>query len=87
MDFLFTFFDFFLKLQLLDACLKSSYLPAYLAAAFAKRLSRLTLSVPPAGALIIIALIHNLLRRHPSINFLVHWVCYLLYPLVHIYNI
>jgi U3 small nucleolar RNA-associated protein 19 len=64
---------FFLKLQLLDACLKSSYLPAYLAAAFAKRLSRLTLSVPPAGALIIIALIHNLLRRHPSINFLVHW--------------
>uniref|UniRef100_A0A0A9FM67 CCAAT-binding factor domain-containing protein n=1 Tax=Arundo donax TaxID=35708 RepID=A0A0A9FM67_ARUDO len=60
-------------LQLLDKCLKSSYLPAYLAAAFAKRLSRLALSVPPAGALIIIALIHNLLRRHPSINFLVHW--------------
>uniref|UniRef100_A0A0D9W8P5 CCAAT-binding factor domain-containing protein n=1 Tax=Leersia perrieri TaxID=77586 RepID=A0A0D9W8P5_9ORYZ len=60
-------------LQLLDACLKSSYLPAYLAAAFTKRLSRLTLSVPPAGAIIIIALIHNLLRRHPSINFLVHW--------------
>ncbi|KAL5213871.1 hypothetical protein ABZP36_003023 [Zizania latifolia] len=60
-------------LQLLDACLKSSYIPAYLAAAFAKRLSRLTLSVPPAGAIIIIALIHNLLRRHPSINFLVHW--------------
>uniref|UniRef100_A0A804RHT3 CCAAT-binding factor domain-containing protein n=1 Tax=Zea mays TaxID=4577 RepID=A0A804RHT3_MAIZE len=61
-------------LQLLDTCLKSSYLPAYLAAAFAKRLSRLALSVPPAGALIIIALIHNLLRRHPSVNFLVHWV-------------
>ncbi|CAN6236047.1 unnamed protein product [Urochloa humidicola] len=60
-------------LQLLDTCLKSSYLSAYLAAAFAKRLSRLSLSVPPAGALIIIALIHNLLRRHPSINFLVHW--------------
>lgn len=60
-------------LQLLDTCLKSSYLPAYLAAAFAKRLSRLALSVPPAGALIIIALIHNLLRRHPSVNFLVHW--------------
>ncbi|KAK3141687.1 hypothetical protein QOZ80_4BG0337110 [Eleusine coracana subsp. coracana] len=60
-------------LQLLDTCLKSSYLPAYLAAAFAKRLSRLALSVPPSGALIIIALIHNLLRRHPSINFLVHW--------------
>lgn len=52
--------------------MKSSHLPAYLAAAFAKKLSRLALSVPPSGELIIIALVHNLLRRHPSINFLVH---------------
>ncbi|KAA8546183.1 hypothetical protein F0562_020923 [Nyssa sinensis] len=29
-------------------------------------------SFPPSGSLIIIALIHNLLRRHPSINCLVH---------------
>lgn len=58
--------------QLLDTCLRSSYLPAYLAAAFAKKLSRLSLSVPPSGALIIISVIHNLLRRHPSINFVVH---------------
>lgn len=54
--------------------MKSPLLPAYLAAAFAKKLSRLSLSVPPSGALVIIALIHNLLRRHPSINCLVHWV-------------
>ncbi|KAL5789034.1 hypothetical protein ACOSP7_005983 [Xanthoceras sorbifolium] len=59
-------------LQLLDSCLKSSLLPAYLAAAFAKKLSRLALLVPPSGALVVIALIHNLLRRHPSINCLVH---------------
>ncbi|KAL3730991.1 hypothetical protein ACJRO7_027937 [Eucalyptus globulus] len=58
--------------ELLDSCLKSPLLPAYLAAAFAKKLSRLALSVPPAGALVIVALIHNLLRRHPSINCLVH---------------
>ncbi|XP_038887733.1 protein NUCLEOLAR COMPLEX ASSOCIATED 4 isoform X2 [Benincasa hispida] len=58
--------------QLLDSCLKSPLLPAYLAAAFAKKLSRLSLVVPPSGALVIIALIHNLLRRHPSINCLVH---------------
>ncbi|XP_065866887.1 protein NUCLEOLAR COMPLEX ASSOCIATED 4 isoform X2 [Euphorbia lathyris] len=58
--------------QLLDSCLKSPLLPAYLAAAFAKKLSRLALSVPPSGAVVIIALIHNLLRRHPSINCLVH---------------
>ncbi|PRQ25192.1 putative nucleolar complex protein [Rosa chinensis] len=58
--------------QLLDSCLKSPLLPAYLAAAFAKKLSRLSISVPPSGALVIIALIHNLLRRHPSINCLVN---------------
>ncbi|OAY52225.1 protein NUCLEOLAR COMPLEX ASSOCIATED 4 [Manihot esculenta] len=58
--------------ELLDTCLKSPLLPAYLAAAFAKKLSRLSLSVPPSGSVVIIALIHNLLRRHPSINCLVH---------------
>ncbi|KAK9756306.1 hypothetical protein RND81_01G088000 [Saponaria officinalis] len=58
--------------ELLDACLKSPLLPAYLAAAFTKKLSRLSLQVPPSGALVIIALVHNLLRRHPSINCLVH---------------
>lgn len=63
-----------LYFQLLDSCLKSPLLPAYLAASFAKKLSRLALTVPPSGSLIIIALIHNLLRRHPSINCLVHQV-------------
>ncbi|KAK9051877.1 hypothetical protein SSX86_028505 [Deinandra increscens subsp. villosa] len=58
--------------ELLDSCLKSSLLPAYLAASFAKKLSRLALTVPPSGGLVITALIHNLLRRHPSINCLVH---------------
>ncbi|OMO59099.1 CCAAT-binding factor [Corchorus olitorius] len=37
--------------ELLDSCLKSPLLPAYLAAAFTKKLSRLALSVPPSGAL------------------------------------
>ncbi|KAL4364653.1 hypothetical protein HN51_024462 [Arachis hypogaea] len=59
--------------QLLDSCLKSPLLPAYLAASFAKKMSRLLLSIPPSGALVITALIHNILRRHPSINCLVHW--------------
>ncbi|KAL8549552.1 hypothetical protein ACS0TY_008402 [Phlomoides rotata] len=58
--------------ELLDSCLKSSLLPAYLAAAFCKKLSRLALFAPPSGALVIIALILNLLQRHPSINCLVH---------------
>ncbi|KAI3921955.1 hypothetical protein MKX01_005644 [Papaver californicum] len=58
--------------ELLDSCLKSNMVSAYLASAFAKKLSRLVLVVPPSGALIIIALMHNILRRHPSINCLVH---------------
>ncbi|XP_058754719.1 protein NUCLEOLAR COMPLEX ASSOCIATED 4-like [Vicia villosa] len=58
--------------QLLDTCLKSQLLPAYLTASFAKKLGRLLLSVPPSGALVITALVHNILRRHPSINCLVH---------------
>eukprot|EP00898_Chlorokybus_atmophyticus_P007651 jgi/Chlat1/7888/Chrsp66S07315 len=58
--------------QLADACLKSSHLPAYLVAAFAKRLSRLALQAPPSGAALVIAFVHNLLRRHPSCGVLVH---------------
>ncbi|KAI5411799.1 hypothetical protein KIW84_056752 [Lathyrus oleraceus] len=60
------------SLYLLDSCLKSPLLPAYLAASFAKKLGRLLLSVPPSGALVITALVHNILRRHPSTNCLVH---------------
>jgi U3 small nucleolar RNA-associated protein 19 len=56
----------------MDSSLKSSHLPAYLAAAFAKKLARLSLSAPPAGCLLVIAMVHNLLRRHPAINCLVH---------------
>ncbi|CAM6016473.1 unnamed protein product [Sphagnum balticum] len=58
--------------ELMDSSLKSSHLPAYLAAAFAKKLARLSLSAPPAGCLLVIAMVHNLLRRHPAINCLVH---------------
>ncbi|KAI5061231.1 hypothetical protein GOP47_0023736 [Adiantum capillus-veneris] len=58
--------------ELLDLSLKSPLIPSYLAAAFAKKLGRMALKSPPAGALIVITIVHNLLRRHPSINCLVH---------------
>eukprot|EP00250_Pteridium_aquilinum_P005255 c15379_g1_i1 orf=41-1993(+) len=58
--------------ELLDLSLKSPLLPSYLAASFAKKLGQMALKSPPAGALIVIAIVHNLLRRHPSINCLVH---------------
>ena len=58
--------------ELLDIFLKSTALPAYLAAAFAKRLARLALAAPPAGAMTCVAFVHNLLRRHPGCAVLVH---------------
>ncbi|XP_042297854.1 nucleolar complex protein 4 homolog [Sceloporus undulatus] len=58
--------------RLLDLFLSSSYLPAYLVAAFAKRLARLALTAPPDGLLIVIPFICNLLRRHPSCKVLIH---------------
>jgi len=58
--------------ELLDVFLRSTHLPAFLAAAFAKRLARLTLSAPPHGAMLSIAFVHNLLRRHPGVCVLLH---------------
>ena len=37
--------------------------PAYTAAAFAKKLARLALKAPPAGAMLAIGFIHNIIRR------------------------
>lgn len=58
--------------QLMDVFLKSPALPAYLVASFIKRFSRLALKAPPAGVMVCIGFIHNLLRRHKSCAVLVH---------------
>jgi len=47
-------------------------LPAYLVAAFIKRLSRLALTAPPEALLMVIPFICNLFRRHPACKVLVH---------------
>jgi U3 small nucleolar RNA-associated protein 19 len=52
--------------ELLDVFLRSTHLPAYLVASFAKRLARLALAAPPHGAMLAIGFAHNLLRRHPG---------------------
>jgi len=52
--------------RLMHLCLLSSHLPAYLVAAFLKRLARLSLTAPPTGALYVIPLIYNMLKRHPQ---------------------
>jgi U3 small nucleolar RNA-associated protein 19 len=58
--------------ELLEVFLRSTHLPAYLAAAFAKRMSRLALSAPPHGCMLAIGFTHNLLRRHPGCCVLLH---------------
>ncbi|KAI9140459.1 CBF/Mak21 family-domain-containing protein [Paraphysoderma sedebokerense] len=57
---------------LVDLFLRSPKLPSYLVAAFIKRMARLTLTSPPGGILIIIPMIYNLLKRHPSCMVLIH---------------
>ncbi|ODN74882.1 hypothetical protein L202_07184 [Cryptococcus amylolentus CBS 6039] len=52
--------------RLLDIFLKGSLLPAALIASFIKRLSRLALSAPPAGIIIILPFLYNLFKRHPG---------------------
>lgn len=47
---------------LADVFMSSPLVPAYTMASFAKRLARLALAAPPAGAMIAIAFVHNLLR-------------------------
>jgi U3 small nucleolar RNA-associated protein 19 len=53
--------------SLLTKCLvRNEMLPAHLVAAFCKRLCRSALSGPPSGALFVLALVSNLLRKHPE---------------------
>ncbi|CAH1801800.1 unnamed protein product [Owenia fusiformis] len=58
--------------HLADIFLTSTHLPAYLIAAFAKRLSRIALTAPPCGSSIILQFIYNLLIRHPNCRVLLH---------------
>ena len=60
-------------LRLADAFLASPAVPAYSAAAFAKRFARLALrAADPGMALACLAFVHNLVRRHPSCMVLLH---------------
>lgn len=50
--------------QLADIFLASGMVPAYTAAAFAKKMARLALRAPPGGAMVAIGFIHNIIRRY-----------------------
>ena len=58
--------------RLLDTFLGSTHLPAILVASFLKRLSRLALYAPPAGIVVVVPWIYNLLKKHPSCTFMIH---------------
>ncbi|RDL38521.1 Uncharacterized protein BP5553_02861 [Venustampulla echinocandica] len=59
-------------LRLLDTFLASTHLPVVLVASFIKRLSRLALSAPPAGIVVVIPWVYNLLKKHPTCTFMIH---------------
>ncbi len=58
--------------RLVDTFLSSTHLAATMVAGFIKRLSRMSLSAPPAALLFLIPLIFNLIKRHPSCVVMVH---------------
>ncbi|KAL8756690.1 MAG: hypothetical protein Q9184_004414 [Pyrenodesmia sp. 2 TL-2023] len=58
--------------RLLNTFLSSTHLPAALVASFIKRLARLTLSAPPAGIVIVVPWIYNLLKNHRTCTFMIH---------------
>ncbi|KAL5264128.1 hypothetical protein ACHWQZ_G005269 [Mnemiopsis leidyi] len=59
-------------IMMLDIFLKSPLLPAYLVAAFAKRLAHNALQAPPHVVIIVMRFITNLVKLHPSVKRLVH---------------
>ncbi|KAJ2342019.1 Maturation and nuclear export of 40S ribosomal subunits interacting protein, partial [Coemansia sp. RSA 2673] len=58
--------------RLFELFIGPSHLPAYLIAAFIKRISRLALSATPAGAVTAIPMVYSLLKAHPSCMVLIH---------------
>lgn len=58
--------------RLVDLFFTSSHMPAYIVAAFIKKMARLALYSPPSGVVIIVPLIYSLMKRHPSCMVMIH---------------
>jgi U3 small nucleolar RNA-associated protein 19 len=58
--------------RLFDVFMSSTHLPANLVASFVKRMSRLALTAPPAGIVVVIPWTYNMFQRHPSCTFMMH---------------
>ncbi|KAG8947482.1 hypothetical protein FRC04_010663 [Tulasnella sp. 424] len=58
--------------RLMDLFLSSTHLPVQLVASFVKRLSRLSLSAPPAALIMLMPFVYNLIKRHPALMVMIH---------------
>ncbi|KAJ3570848.1 hypothetical protein NP233_g4128 [Leucocoprinus birnbaumii] len=58
--------------RMTELFLNSTHLPATLLASFIKRLSRLSLSAPPAAIVLLIPFTYNVLKRHPALMVMIH---------------
>ena len=58
--------------RLLDTFMSSTHLPAALVASFIKRLSRLALHGPPAGIVVVVPWVYNMLKKHRTCTFVIH---------------
>ncbi|KAF9227820.1 CBF-domain-containing protein [Gyrodon lividus] len=58
--------------RLTEVFLSSTHLPSSLLASFVKRLSRLSLTAPPAAIVMIVPFTYNLLKRHPALMVMIH---------------
>lgn len=58
--------------KLFGVFMTSTHMPAYLVAAFVKRIARLSLDVSPAIITWVIPFIYNMFKAHPAIRVLIH---------------
>lgn len=58
--------------RLLALFMTSTHMPAYIVAAFVKRIARLSLGAPPAVISWIVPFIYNMFKLHPAIRVLIH---------------
>ncbi|KDR80122.1 hypothetical protein GALMADRAFT_242367 [Galerina marginata CBS 339.88] len=58
--------------RLTELFLSSTHLPATLLASFVKKLSRLSLTAPPAAIVMVIPFTYNILKRHPALMVMIH---------------
>ncbi|PPQ89234.1 hypothetical protein CVT25_001313 [Psilocybe cyanescens] len=58
--------------RLTELFLSSTHLPATLLASFVKKLSRLSLTAPPAAIVMVIPFTYNILKKHPALMVMIH---------------